>query len=121
MVCASANWTTSTSSVAPTATDVNFIDDLHTKTPPVEGKIARGEALGKLLKPGCDARNHFTKGLVAPSLSKSAVNAINEIARIQPPNRCARTGAQIKWTVTVIHHIDAGRGAVHPITVIRLT
>jgi hypothetical protein len=35
----------------PTAIDVNFIDDLHTQTPPVWGTIARGEVFGKL--PGC--------------------------------------------------------------------
>ena len=41
----------------PTAIDVNFIDDLHTKTPPVSETIARGEALGKLSRPGCAHAN----------------------------------------------------------------
>jgi len=55
VVCASANGAASASSVAPTAIDANFIDDLHNKTPPVSETIASGEALGKLSKPDGNA------------------------------------------------------------------
>jgi hypothetical protein len=55
VVCASTSGAASASSVAPTAIDANFIDDLHTKTPPVEGTIASGEVFGKLSKPDWNA------------------------------------------------------------------